>query len=214
MSTHLKFLSNKLSREQTIVQSSHKMSNNEYSKDELNPPEWLNKSFFQTAVRSFKKDETIAVTNLVLRPGTKPGEHYASVMFRAEVIYDSKANNTKNNTIKLILKTMPMEEGAKMELLKETTAFKTEMRMYEEVLPQMERHLAAVGDKTVIGPTLVYKSNDPAPVVVMIDESPNGFQTYTVALNWKEIQVVIERIAKFHACSVYMNENVCKTTLI
>lgn len=180
----------------------------EYSKDELHPPEWLNEAFFQTAVRSYAKDDSIEVTKLTLRPGTKPGEHYASVMFRAEVTYDSKANQTSGNILQLILKTMPLEEGAKMDLLKETTAFKTEMRMYEEVLPCMERHLAAIGDKTTISPTLVYKTNDPAPVIILIDESPNGFETYTKPLNMEEIQVVIERIAKFHACSVFMNENV------
>ncbi|XP_063710076.1 uncharacterized protein LOC134838469 [Culicoides brevitarsis] len=180
-------------------------ANEEYSRDELNPPAWLNDDFFQSAVRSFKQDETITVKNLVLRPGTKPGEHYASIMFRAEVTFDSKSS--KNEKIMLILKTMPIEEGAKMDLLKETTAFSTETRMYEEILPEMERILKKIGDETRIGPTLVYASNDPAPVIVLIDESPNGFQTYSKGLDVEQIQVVVERIAKFHACSVFMNEN-------
>lgn len=80
--------------------------------------------------------------------------------------------------------------------------------MYEEVLPEMQRILHEIGDPTIIAPTLVYQSNHPAPVIILIDESPNGFRTYTEPLNLKEIQVVIERIAKFHACSVFLNENV------
>lgn len=101
-------------------------TNNEYSSDELNPPEWLNKSFFEKAVRKYVKDDTITVKDLVLRPGTKPGEHYASVMFRAEVSYISNLNGRVNNILKLILKTPPFEEGTKKEFLKESTAFKTE----------------------------------------------------------------------------------------
>uniref|UniRef100_A0A336M155 CSON009898 protein n=1 Tax=Culicoides sonorensis TaxID=179676 RepID=A0A336M155_CULSO len=179
----------------------------EYNSDELNPPEWLNADFFKTALKAFKKSDSVVVKNLILKPGTKPGEHYASVMFRAEVTYTLNHCKETPSTIQLILKTMPTEEGAKMELLKETTAFKTEMRMYKEILPEMQQILAQINDNTIIAPTLVYQSNFPAPVIVFIDESPNGFVSYTEPLNLEQIQVVIERIAKFHACSVYMNEN-------
>ncbi|XP_063707881.1 uncharacterized protein LOC134836624 [Culicoides brevitarsis] len=177
----------------------------EYSSDELVAPDWLDASFFQKVVREFNKDTSIVVKNIATRPGTKPGEHYASVMYRTEVTFDCAAS--KNNVIKLILKTMPFEEGHKKQFLQETTAFKTEMRMYGEVLPEMQRLLRSINDQTVIAPTLVYKSNEPAPVIVFIDEGPNGFKPYESALTHAQAQVVIDRIAKFHACSVKMNEN-------
>lgn len=185
------------------------MANNEYSSDELNPPTWLNKAFFELALRKFKKDDTITVDELVLRPGTKPGEHYSSIMFRAEVMFSSQGTDGCSVNIKLILKTVPIEEGHKMDLLKESTLFKTEMRVYKEILPEMQRLLASINDTTTIAPTCVYQSNEPAPVIIFIDEAPNGFTSYKTALTYDQSQVLIERIAKFHACSVYMNQNVC-----
>lgn len=182
------------------------MGDHEYSSDELNPPEWLNKEFFQNALQKFKKDETISINDLVIRPGTKPGEHYSSIMFRVEVNYVSKTS--EKNVIQLILKTVPIEEGHKMDLLKESTLFKTEMRVYEEILPEMQRLLASINDPSKIAPTLVYQSNNPAPVIIFIDEGPNGFESYKKPLTYEQVQVLIERIAKFHACSVYMNDNV------
>ncbi|XP_063695576.1 uncharacterized protein LOC134826987 [Culicoides brevitarsis] len=175
-----------------------------YSSDELNPPKWLNSEFFTAALRKFTKNETLEVTKVELRPGTKAGEHYTSIMFKAKVFYDSK--NVSENSMDLILKTIPVEEGHKMDLLKESTVFKTEMRIYGEVLPEMQKLLKQIDDETIIAPTLVYQSNDPAPVIVFIDEGPKGFKPYEKPFTFEQVQVLIERIAKFHACSFFLQK--------
>ncbi|XP_063709151.1 uncharacterized protein LOC134837694 [Culicoides brevitarsis] len=181
------------------------VNSNEYNPDELNPPLWLDNEFFQRALRNFYKDNFISVKNVVTRPGTKIGEHYASCMYRAEVTYENKEKLEKIE--KLILKTLPTEDGPKLEMLKASTAFETEMRMYGEVLPAMEKLLKSVGDETRIAPTLVYQSNEPVPVIIFIDECLNGFKSFEKPLNLEQTKVLCERIAKFHACSVYLNEN-------
>ncbi|XP_063709646.1 uncharacterized protein LOC134838115 [Culicoides brevitarsis] len=183
----------------------------QYSSDELNPPAWLNADFFKTALSKFLKEDSISIKNVEIRPGTKPGQHYASIMFRAEVTYDTKTS--PNAVIKLILKTVPTEEGHKMEFMREATAFKTEMRMYEEVLPEIQKLLKGINDPLVIAPTLVYQSNDPAPVIVFIDETPNGFKPYEKNLSFEEAQIAIQTLAKFHACSLFVNKNVKDLTL-
>lgn len=43
---------------------------------------------------------------------------------------------------------------------------------------------------------------------MFLDENVNGFQAYQKPLDFEECKVVIDRIAKFHACSYFMNENV------
>lgn len=125
---------------------------NEFNKDELVPPDWLKEDFFQTVLRSYNKDETVIVKSSIITPGTKPGEHFASIMFKAKVTYDSTKNNLSNEIIQLILKTIPIADGVKMELLKKSSAFPTEMKMYCEIIPEMERLLAKIGDPTVISP--------------------------------------------------------------
>ena len=124
----------------------------EFNKDELVPPAWLKEDFFQTALRSYHQDESIIVKSSIITPGTKPGEHFASIMFKAKVTYDSTKNNLSDEVIHLILKTVPILEGIKMDLFKNSSAFPTEMKMYSEIIPKMERLLAKIGDPTVISP--------------------------------------------------------------
>ncbi|XP_063710075.1 uncharacterized protein LOC134838468 [Culicoides brevitarsis] len=177
----------------------------EYSSDEQNPPEWLNNTFFEQALAEYLSDTAICVTKVDFRPGTKAGDHYGSCMFRAKVTFDTRKSTC--DVINLIIKTLPVDDGAKLELLRECTAFKTEMKMYGEVLPEMHRLLRTINDDTKICPTIVYQSNEPAPILMFIDEGPNGFKSFEKALNLEQTKVLCDRIAKFHACSVYMNEN-------
>ncbi|XP_063709214.1 uncharacterized protein LOC134837758 [Culicoides brevitarsis] len=171
-------------------------------------PEWLNETFFERILRSFHENNKIFVNRVVFHNNQMDGEHYASAIFRAKVFFNTSDSELEANSINLFIKTMPTEEGFKLDLIKKTDAFNTEMKMYEKVLPKMEKLLLSIGDETKIGPTLVYQSyEEPNPVIVLIDEEPNGFRTYTKPLNYDEIQVVIERIAKFHATSVFMNSN-------
>lgn len=124
---------------------------NEFNSDELNPPEWMNQSFFVTVLKSFESDKNnITVNNVNLAPATKNGDHYASVMFRAKVTYSTSTK--KNEVISLIVKTMPVEDGQKKELLGDTPLFDTEIKMYSEVLPEMERLLKQAGEETIISP--------------------------------------------------------------
>lgn len=48
----------------------------------------------------------------------------------------------------LIMKTMPSEEGKKREMLMETNVFETEIKMFTETLPTIERILAENGEPT------------------------------------------------------------------
>lgn len=75
------------------------------------------------------------------------GDHYASIMFRCKVSYN--CNNTKEIKEKsLILKTLPTEDGPKRDMLKESSLFETEISMYTEALPKIEKILTECGEPT------------------------------------------------------------------
>ncbi|KFB41643.1 AGAP003763-PA-like protein [Anopheles sinensis] len=58
--------------------------------DEALVPAWLDDNFFRTVIRKFTHDEgTELCHGCKLRPGTKPGEHFASVMYRTTIHYRS-----------------------------------------------------------------------------------------------------------------------------
>lgn len=185
----------------------------QFSKDALVPPEWLDKHFFERAIRSFKRDASIKVKHFDIKPGTKPGENFVSTVFKVTINYTSnQLINGEDATIKVILKITPQEEGFKKELLKANqSAFKTEAKMYTKILPEMERILRVAGDPTVFAPTLVYQNlySEPTPVIMLEDISPDGFRTYEDGIkNWEQVQVIVRKVAKFHALSIYLHHNV------
>lgn len=122
----------------------------EYSVDELVAPEWMNGSFFEKAMQLAENDKTITVTGVKVRPGTKPGDHFASIMFKVTIDYKSKNND--HATKKVVIKTAPIVEGMKMDMMKDVPLFETEIRMYTKTLPEMERYFKAAGETFMLAP--------------------------------------------------------------
>lgn len=82
-----------------------------------------------------------------MSPASMKGDHYASIMFRCKVSYrfDKSASTLEKS---MIIKTLPLEEGHKRDLLMESKAFETEISMYTKTLPKIEQILADCGEPT------------------------------------------------------------------
>lgn len=83
--------------------------------------------------------------NYEIRPGSKAGDHYASVMFKIIVTYGSRGRIESER--RFILKTVPEADGPKKDLLENLPAFKNEISMYTQILPAMEAILKEHGEK-------------------------------------------------------------------
>lgn len=66
-------------------------------------------------------------------------------MFRCKVSYSCNGSSKQKS---LILKTLPVEDGPKREMLKESKLFETEIGMYTEALPKIQKILAECGEPT------------------------------------------------------------------
>ena len=80
-----------------------------------------------------------------IRPGSKAGDQYASLMFKIVVSYETRGRSVVDR--RFVLKTMPEVDGQKKELLGQTPMFDNEIRMYGETLPAMEKLLLEHGEK-------------------------------------------------------------------
>lgn len=125
-----------------------------FNSDELVQPPWMDESYFVKALGAFEHDPNVKITSLDFKPATKVGDHFASVMYRVTVEYDVPKYRKVNEKKVLIVKTEPFLEGFKTDVLKTNFLFKNEIRMYTQVLPEMERILHAAGDNTKICPRL------------------------------------------------------------
>lgn len=170
-----------------------------FNKDEMTAPSWMDNGFFEKVLRHSEHDQTLVVKKFRIQPGTKPGDHFASVIFRAIVSHDKSPEE-----VSLIVKTLPAEDGLKKDLLNDGYVFETETLMYTVVVPAMHQLLQSVGDHTVLGARLLYHQKLPTWVMVFEDITKQGFEMKTKQLDLEESKVVFAKLARWHAASMFL----------
>ncbi|XP_055854337.1 uncharacterized protein LOC129918046 [Episyrphus balteatus] len=172
----------------------------QYNEDELVPPSWLDRDFIEMVLRKYKSNNTIVIENLKISPGTEKGDHFASIMFRVVATY--KSPSITSESISMILKTIPEEEGFKKEVLDQMLYFETEIGMYAEEIPKLENVLRNNGDNVQFGSKILYHSLEPHKVIVFEDLVALGYTCIRDRyLNADEVKLCLSKIAKWHAAS-------------
>ncbi|XP_058055647.1 uncharacterized protein LOC131207056 [Anopheles bellator] len=178
----------------------------ECSNDERVVPAWLNDEFFLDVIRSFTRDSgTRLCHGCKLRPGTKPGDHFASVMYRTTIHYRTSGSHGKEAALAVIMKIKPFESGIKKDTLGDSDLFEREVAIYSKVLPEMARHLQAMGE-TLNYPRLVYAADKPHTILILEDVSGKGWTTGQYIKKFEEVVPAVKAIAKFHAASVVVEQ--------
>lgn len=166
-------------------------------------PAWLTDSFLQEIVRRAKNDPFATLCHRCkVRPGVQRGQNYSSVLYRTTVHYRGSGLRAREQAIDLMLKSESREV-----LLQDQTMFHTEMRMYGEVLPAMERALEGAGEAISV-PRLIYSAEKPLRMIVMEDLSPAGWAIADQLDTYEEAVPAIRALAKFHAASFVLNQGV------
>lgn len=84
-------------------------------------------------------------------PATKPGDHFASVIFRIRVTYSTQMDGDTKEAA-LIIKCAPFVTSIKKEFLTNTDMFDTEIKMYSETLIEIEELLKLSGETFTLAP--------------------------------------------------------------
>ncbi|XP_050079388.1 uncharacterized protein LOC126567200 [Anopheles maculipalpis] len=165
------------------------------------PPEWLNNGYLETVLRKSEGDRDLHVVSVESTPVGKPGEYLASQLFRLTVQYEgAKQNGVK----RLVVKLLP-EKGVIAESM-DSNLFKTELKMYGEFLPKMERILED-NERPVQLPKCVHVSAVPHPTIILEDLTPAGWKGHDLIESFEEAKPVTIAIARFHAASFYLSKN-------
>lgn len=101
-----------------------------------------------------ERDPKAAVEDFNITAGSKPGDNFASSIFRGVITYRSKFTASSSKSISVIIKTQMVVglEGAHGDFLKDSPLFRTEIEMYEKVLPEIQSLWLSVGDKDLLCP--------------------------------------------------------------
>ncbi|KAM7360987.1 uncharacterized protein ACRADG_009032 isoform 2-T2 [Cochliomyia hominivorax] len=142
-----------------------------------------------------------------MSPASMKGDHYASIMFRCKISYRfDKTGSTLEKS--LIIKTLPVVEGHKRDLLIDSKAFETEISMYTKTLPKIEKILADCGEPTKLAAQIIYHSLKPHKVIILEDLCESGYDTVRGRyLTEDEVKAVYRKIAKLHAVSYMLGKS-------
>ncbi|KAI8129052.1 hypothetical protein FF38_13556 [Lucilia cuprina] len=178
-----------------------------YNDDELSAPSWINQDFLEKVLVQYENNEFLEVIKYDMSPASMKGDHYASIMFRCKVSY--KFDKTGSILEKsLIIKTMPVEEGHKRDMLRDSQAFETEIAMYTKTLPKIEKILADCGEPTKLSAEIIYHSLEPYKVIILEDLCESGYNMVRGRyLNEDEVKAVYRKIAKLHAVSYMLGKS-------
>ena len=153
-------------------------------------------------VQKFLGDSGEQLESFTVESATKPGDNFLSIIYCVKV----KTNESQKS---LIVKTaIPLEE------LEAFRAFPKEILAYQEYVPQFERLWSKyAGEEVSFGAKCHFAANgEPMVVIVMDDLRALGYavRDRKQGLNGREMRMVLEKAAKFHACSVKYAEEVEK----
>ncbi|XP_065354377.1 uncharacterized protein LOC135948851 [Calliphora vicina] len=178
-----------------------------YNEDELVAPAWINKEFLEKVLSEYEHDEDIEIIEFDMSPASLKGDHYASIMFRCKLSYKfGKTSSVMKKS--MIIKTLPVEENMKREMLMQSKLFETEIDMYSKTLPKIEKILAECGEPTKFSAELIYHSLVPHKVIILEDLCEAGYDTVRGRyLNEDEIKAVYRKIAKLHAVSYMLGHS-------
>ncbi|XP_017079841.1 uncharacterized protein LOC108113676 [Drosophila eugracilis] len=175
---------------------SDKIDAEQFIKEELEPPSWLNSQFIGQILSEHEEASELQVIDLKIRPASFEGDHYASLMFRTTVEYTTAKGKFSKH---LIVKTESEPKGPK----KESHMFETEIGMYCHVLPEFERILREAGDKTKLFVPCLYHSLEPHKVMIFEDLVPLGYSLIrTRPVEKVELKTAFSKLAKWHAVSM------------
>ncbi|XP_070497822.1 uncharacterized protein [Chironomus tepperi] len=163
-----------------------------------NIPSYLNEEYF----RSIFTDKSQEILNFKIEGASKPGDNFVGAVYRITI-------TTSTDRHQFIAKA-PSTSGH--ETLHSYLSndfvgdlFKCEIKVYEEVLPEILKIWSQAGYDDVLCPRLIHQSLEPHPTIILEDLSPKGYETLQKPIDDFEASLkVVKRLAKFHAASYFL----------
>lgn len=114
-------------------------------------PEWLNIDFLQKALSNYKNDNSVKVLNFEISKNF--GEHYGSEMLKCSIDFISGDKEPAKENLKVVIKSMSVGED-KISLIRDASSkiFNTEIKMYTETIPAINKLFETNGIKVDFAP--------------------------------------------------------------
>ncbi|XP_050341946.1 uncharacterized protein LOC126768097 [Bactrocera neohumeralis] len=168
-------------------------------------PLWLTTEYVESFLRKYKKDEGLSITKLDIKPATKKGDNYASVMTRISVDFKLSTKETEHGLY--IVKTSHESDPFTASIMSQYDIYNTEMLMYEKVLPKLTELLKEIGDTDKLFADTIYVDYKHSAIIfedlaVLKFVIPDRL----VGMDEAQTMLTLKKLAKMHATAAVLNE--------
>lgn len=170
-------------------------------------PPWLDREFAKKVILqndSKAKEASIEITAFEADSATNKGDNYASEMFRVQYSYTKDGQEYKDK--KMIVKSRHGSDETN-NMFSPYELYRTEIKIYKNLLPEFTKLLAEVGIKVPLAPEFLYCDMD-KEVLVLEDANLRGFRTGNLQKRFcmKSAKLVLQKLAWYHASSAVYND--------
>ncbi|XP_037942804.1 uncharacterized protein LOC119675671, partial [Teleopsis dalmanni] len=174
--------------------------------DNFHPaPVWLTAEYLEKILQENKKDNTIRVTDLEIKPATAKGENYASIMTRVKVDFiEQQSKDTQHEYY--IVKTTYENDPVISKIMSAYHVDKTEMIMYEKILPELSKLLQEIGDDSKLFADTIHVDYEHS-AIIFEDLAVSDFilADRLEGMDMLECKLALKKLAKMHATAAVLN---------
>lgn len=167
-----------------------------------NVPLWLNKDYLENIMQKYRRDSSVKIKFIKIKPCGGNGESFASIMYRVEVVYEPLEKGS------YIVKTLPANELAIEKLgMGSYNVQNKEMDIYKRILPELKKYLKSINeDKYVFPKALAVDVNN--EVIILEDLAEKNFvmPDRKKGLDLIHLKMGLDKLAKLHASSLVVAE--------
>uniref|UniRef100_A0A182N4H1 CHK domain-containing protein n=1 Tax=Anopheles dirus TaxID=7168 RepID=A0A182N4H1_9DIPT len=164
---------------------------------------FITRDYLQGILRREQCESAITVDSFKVVAPLAKGENYSSDILRVTVNYTTGSHNHRTQTY-IVKVSFARDEDA--DLLDAYDVFKREIAVYDVVMPKVEQLLSSIGYNKRLAP--VAHAIHPTTIkhFVFEDLSLQGYKPVgrTAGLNFRQLELVLEKIAKFHAATAVL----------
>ncbi|XP_058063032.1 uncharacterized protein LOC131212952 [Anopheles bellator] len=164
---------------------------------------FITKQYLEGVLRREQCESAIRVDSFRVDAPLAKGQNYSSDILRVTVDYTTGSHNHRTQTY--ILKVSFGRDEAS-DLLDEYDVFKREIAVYDIVMPKVEQLLSSIGYQKRLAPVAHAIHSTTIKHFVFEDLSLQGYKPVNRAagLNFRQLQMVLEKVAKFHAATAVL----------
>ncbi|XP_070507079.1 uncharacterized protein [Chironomus tepperi] len=171
-------------------------------------PEWLSITYLENVLQKFLNNPKLKVKNLTVKPFGSVGDAYASSMYSIDALIKTDDETLRKGHY--ILKMMPLSELACAKLGKDNyNVHEKEMDIFQKIFPEFKAVLRTIEEDKNIFPKAIAVDRI-RDALILENLSVKGFvmADRTYGLDMKHLKLALEKLARFHAASMYcMDKN-------